>query len=244
MSEVADRKRAGLMQAAIRVIAEDGLENTSVKDICRVSDINVAYVYRYFDNKEDLIAKTFAREDQGLLNGILNDFMLLRFNSIDYEMRCRLVFTKCWEYLMARPQELIFYVRYYYSYSFQQYSYADHIERYAGLVEKMRPAFPRIRGCAHAAPLYSGYDSDPGGETGPGSAGQQSGMWRALLCHDLQRGQGLCQAGDAGKINGFADGRAVRKKRTALFLFCLPLPPQSVIMVILYFVNRHLPFPI
>ncbi len=142
MSEVADRKRAGLMQAAIRVIAEDGLENTSVKDICRVSDINVAYVYRYFDNKEDLIAKTFAREDQGLLNGILNDFMLLRFNSIDYEMRCRLVFTKCWEYLMARPQELIFYVRYYYSYSFQQYSYADHIERYAGLVEKMRPAFP------------------------------------------------------------------------------------------------------
>ncbi len=142
MSEVADRKRAGLMQAAIRVIAEDGLENTSVKDICRVSDINVAYVYRYFDNKEDLIAKTFAREDQGLLNGILNDFMLLHFNSIDYEMRCRLVFTKCWEYLMTRPQELIFYVRYYYSYSFRQYSYADHIERYAGLVEKMRPAFP------------------------------------------------------------------------------------------------------
>ena len=42
MSEVANRKRAGLMQAAIQAIAEDGLENTSVKDICRVSDINVA----------------------------------------------------------------------------------------------------------------------------------------------------------------------------------------------------------
>lgn len=142
MSEVANRKRAGLMQAAIQAIAEDGLENTSVKDICRVSDINVAYVYRYFDNKEDLIAKTFAREDQAFLNGILNDFMVLRFGSIDYEMRCRLVFTKCWEYLMARPQELIFYVRYYYSYSFQRYSYADHVKRYAGLVEKMKPAFP------------------------------------------------------------------------------------------------------
>lgn len=141
-SSGAEQKRTELMDAAIRVITEKGLENIAVNDICTASGINVAYVYRYFANKEDLIAKAFARVDKGLLDSILSGFTVLKFDSIDYEMRCRVLFTKCWEYLMERPQELIFYVRYYYSYSFRKYAYADHMERYVGLIEKMKTAFP------------------------------------------------------------------------------------------------------
>ena len=130
------------MQAAIQAIAEDGLENTSVKDICRVSDINVAYVYRYFDNNEDLIAKTFDKADTEFLNTIIENFPVLKYDSIDYEMRCWVLFMKCWNFLMERPRELTFYVRYYYSSSFQKYSYTAHMQRYTVLIEKMKTAFP------------------------------------------------------------------------------------------------------
>ena len=43
---------------------------------------------------------------------------------------------------MAYPDELIFYVRYYYSSSFLKYSNDDHIKRFSALFGKMKTAFP------------------------------------------------------------------------------------------------------
>lgn len=43
---------------------------------------------------------------------------------------------------MAHPNELTFYVRYYYSISFQKYAYTEHMARYKNPFEKMKTAFP------------------------------------------------------------------------------------------------------
>ena len=137
-----EQRKRELMDATVRVIAENGLENTATNMICSKSGINVAYIYRLFESKEDLIAKTFDNADTEFLNTIIDNFPVLKYDSIDYEMRCRVLFMKCWSFLMAHPRELTFYVRYYYSSSFQKYSYSDHMRRYTVLIEKMRTAFP------------------------------------------------------------------------------------------------------
>lgn len=134
--------RQELLAATVETVAALGLENTTTNAICRTSGVNFAYIYRIFVDKEDLIANAFAMVDLDLLNEILRDCAILQYREIDCESRCRVLFVKCWDYLMKRPQELTFYVHYYYSSSFAKYSQVEHVKRYAGLFEKVKPAFP------------------------------------------------------------------------------------------------------
>lgn len=137
-----DLKRTALINGSVRAVAESGLENTSTRLISDLAGINEAYIYRYFNSKEDLLAQAFAEGDTRFLNVILENFPVLHYSSIDYESRCSLLFQRCWDYIMSCPERVIFYIRYYYSSSFQKYAYADHMDRYAIVLEKMRSAFP------------------------------------------------------------------------------------------------------
>lgn len=132
-----------LIRGTVRTVSELGLENTTTDAICKTCGINVAYIYRFFEDKEDLIAKSFAYTDEKLLGVILKNYTVLNYESIDFESRCHVLFMKCWDYLINHRQEIVFYIRYYYSLSFQKYAYEDHIERYRDLLEKMRTAFPK-----------------------------------------------------------------------------------------------------
>lgn len=131
-----------LIEGTIETVAAIGLENTTTNAICTTCNINVAYIYRFFADKEDLIAKAFGFVDEQFLRQILDNYTVLNYESIDYESRCRVLFKKCWEYLMAHPKYTAFFIHYYYSVSFQKYAYEEHIERYVGLFEKMKTAFP------------------------------------------------------------------------------------------------------
>lgn len=141
VDKTAERKEK-LIEATVQIIAEHGLENLRTAEICKIAGVNVAYLYDLFENKDDLIAQAFAASDERFLKTILDNFPVLHYQSIDYEMRCRVLFMRCWEHIINRRRYTVFYVRYYYSSSFQKYSYAEHMQRYAGLIEKMKPAFP------------------------------------------------------------------------------------------------------
>ena len=90
--DVNETRRRELISAAIKVIAENGLENTATNMICAESGINVAYIYRFFESKEDLIAKSFEYVDDEFLGVVLENFPILNYYSIDFEMRCRVLF--------------------------------------------------------------------------------------------------------------------------------------------------------
>lgn len=134
--------RQELIQGTVETVAALGLENTTTNAICKTCGVNVAYIYRFFSDKEDLIAKAFGVVDTQFLEQILDNYTVLNYESIDYEARCHVLFMKCWDYLMAHPKEITFYVRYYYSSSFQKYACAEHMRRYIGLFDKMKTAFP------------------------------------------------------------------------------------------------------
>lgn len=131
-----------LIQGTIKTVAALGLENTTTNAICKTCGINVAYIYRFFSDKEDLIAAAFTYVDDEFLHLILDNCTVLNYESIDYESRCNVLFKKCWDYLMAHPEATVFYTCYYYSVSFQKYARDAHMARYAGLFGKMKTAFP------------------------------------------------------------------------------------------------------
>ena len=134
--------RMEILMAFQRCIDSKPLTNVSLRDIAAEANMSHAKLLNYFDSKEDLILAAFEEADKEFLHAILQNFPVLHYESIDYESRCRVLFKKCWDYLMAHPKDITFYTRYYYSVSFQKYAYTEHMKRYVELFEKMKTAFP------------------------------------------------------------------------------------------------------
>lgn len=93
-----------LIYGAIKTVASLGLENTTTNAICKMCGINVSYIYQSFSSKEDLIAKSFAFADEEFLSVILSNYTVLNYESLDYESRCRVLFTKCWDHYNGASQ--------------------------------------------------------------------------------------------------------------------------------------------
>ena len=133
--------RRSLIDGTIHVIAREGLDKASTKQIGLATKINEAYIYRCFKDKEDMFAKAFDSLDNELENKILQHLPVMYMQELEYELRCRVFFEAVWKFLLGNKEKCLAFVRYYYSPYFQQYSYESHKRRYAPIVEKFKDAF-------------------------------------------------------------------------------------------------------
>ena len=83
VDKTAERKEK-LIEATVQIISEHGLENLRTAEICKIAGVNIAYLYDFFENKDDLIAQAFAASDERFLKTILDNFPVLHYQSIDY----------------------------------------------------------------------------------------------------------------------------------------------------------------
>ena len=107
------------MDATISVVARDGIEKLTTRSIASECELHDTYIYRYFIDKDDLLKRTFLREDK-----LLNNIMLERINNTDLEGlhfrdKLELIWMDAWNLFMDNPDKCKFYVRYYYSEYFQ-----------------------------------------------------------------------------------------------------------------------------
>lgn len=134
--------RAQLMEGAIKAVSEYGLEGLTTRSIeqqCKVKD---SYIYRYFEDKEDLLKKAFIREDKTLIAVIEHYFPIMQNDKLDFKERCYSLWKPCWQYLVSRPDVCRFYVRYYYSTYFKQQAFNEHLVICETLIDKVKNAFP------------------------------------------------------------------------------------------------------
>ncbi len=136
-----DEIRQKLIDGTIHVIARDGLDKTTTKQIGIETTTNEVYIYRCFLDKEDMFAKAFDSLDEELVTVALEHVSVMYMKEIDYELRCRLFFSAIWEFLLGNREKCLTFVRYYYSPYFSKNSVKDHKLRYAPLVEKFEDAF-------------------------------------------------------------------------------------------------------
>ena len=130
-----------LIDRTIIVIAENGLDKTTTKAIVKGTDINEAYIYRYFKDKEDLLSHVFDVLDDELVTKAMQHVEVMYMQELEYELRCRVFFAAIWKFLLGNKEKCLAHVRYYYSPYFQKYSYETHKQRYAPLVMKFQDAF-------------------------------------------------------------------------------------------------------
>ena len=133
--------RQKLIDGTIHVIAQEGLDGASTKQIGKVTATNEAYIYRCFDGKEDMFAKTFAYLDDELVTKALQHVEVMYVQDMAYELRCRVYFAAIWKFLLGNRDKCLTYVRYYYSPYFTKYSIESHQRRFLPLVGKFREAF-------------------------------------------------------------------------------------------------------
>ena len=133
--------RGRLIERTIAVIAENGLDKTTTKAIVKGTDLNEAYIYSHFSDKEDLLAQAFAALDEELVTVAMLHVPVMYQTELNYELRCRLYFGAMWRFLLGNREKCLAFIRYYYSPYFGKYSAPAHRRRYRPLGEKFADAF-------------------------------------------------------------------------------------------------------
>lgn len=136
-----DMIRQRLIEGTIHVIANEGLEGASTKQIGLAAAINEAYIYRCFENKEDMFAKTFDSLDEELLAKTMQHIEVMGMSEMEFVQRCRRYFFEVWGFLLSNRDKCLTYIQYFYSPYFTKHSAGGHKKRFAPLVTKFRAAF-------------------------------------------------------------------------------------------------------
>ena len=136
-----DATRLKLIDGTIHVIARYGLDKATTKSIGEETSINQAYIYRHFEDKEDMLAQTFESLDEELAGKVMQSISVMYMQEMECEMRCHVIFASVWRFILGNEDKCLTFIRYYYSPYFMQYSEKSHNERYKPLVEKIKVAF-------------------------------------------------------------------------------------------------------
>ena len=136
-----DEFRQQLIDGTVRVIARDGLDKASAKQIELETGINAVYIYRCFKDKEDLFIKTFDYLDEELARETLKGVSVMYDFALPFAQRSRIFFDDIWRFLLGNRDKCLAFVRYFYSPYFAKYSVEDHKRRYQPLLKKFRDAF-------------------------------------------------------------------------------------------------------
>jgi AcrR family transcriptional regulator len=136
-----DEIRAMLQRATITVIAAQGLDKATTKALATAAGVNEAYIYRVFDGKDDLLAKTFSALDDHMVNVLQQAMTIMRDKTLDMETRCYRIFSRLWRFLLQGRNECLCYIRYYYSPYFLEYSVERHKQVFVAVTERFGLAF-------------------------------------------------------------------------------------------------------
>ena len=136
-----DELRQALIDGAIHVIAQNGFDKATTKAISTATGINEVYIYRLFGSKEKVFDAAFEYLDRQLVSKAMLHIDVMYISEMDYETRCRIYFLAIWRFLIGNRDEILMYVRYYYSQYFKKHSAAEHKIRYRPLVDKFGDAF-------------------------------------------------------------------------------------------------------
>ena len=130
-----------LIESTKNVIARDGLDKASTRNIAREIDLADAYIYQYFPSKEALFAQTFLKEDSMLSGEVQHCLAAVRQISLAAKEHYRFLFGCIWKYLMENPDSCRFYVQYYYSPYYQKNSAPAHLQTWQPMLDSMSVFF-------------------------------------------------------------------------------------------------------
>ena len=129
------------IHSAMRVVARNGLERASTRAIAADAHRNEAYIYRCFQNKDELLHAALHMEDVQFMTYLRRALAIMSHPAYAWKHRCFLLWKSVWNFILQREEECRFYLRYYYSQSCRDHAYAEHMEGFRSVIELARPIF-------------------------------------------------------------------------------------------------------
>lgn len=133
--------RDTLINATIQVFARDGIDKATTKNLAAEAGLNEVYIYRTFEDKEDLYVKTFEKLDNELVSELLEHLPVMSMKGVSFEDRCWIFFSFVWRFILFNRKKAVAFIRYYYSPYFKKYSSDAHVMRYKPVLEQFSVAF-------------------------------------------------------------------------------------------------------
>lgn len=130
-----------LIDAAIRVVARDGLDRATTKAIAAAAACNEVYIYRNFGSKEGLLQATFSRTDLNFVQTVIRNLGVMDDLSQPLEARCRALWDPVWAFCLSGPDAIRFYLRYYYSAQYLVSAHDLHHRNYQQLQARLSRYF-------------------------------------------------------------------------------------------------------
>ncbi len=93
----AEAKRDAILQAALRLFAEQGFHGTAVPEVSAAAGVGAGTIYRYFENKEALVNSVYCHAKRQMAAYLLDDF--------NYTASRRDQFHQFWERLTRFAQD-------------------------------------------------------------------------------------------------------------------------------------------
>lgn len=130
-----------LIDAVVRVAAREGLDRTTTKLIAAEVPCNEVYIYRNFGSKDALLQAAFSRTDLRFVQTVLKNLDVMDAPGQPLEQRCRALWEPVWRFCLARPDDIRFYLRYYYSAQFLVSAHELHHRNYQQLQARLSRYF-------------------------------------------------------------------------------------------------------
>lgn len=133
--------KQAFIDSAVRVVARDGMEKATTKAIAAEAKLNEAYIYKCFPSKDELLSEAFQMEDVNFANLLQKTLPIMHMPGLSWKERAYILWKKSWEFVLSKPADCIFYIRYYYSASCRAHAYDVHLACYKPLIERAGKAF-------------------------------------------------------------------------------------------------------
>lgn len=130
-----------LQDAAVLVVARDGLDHATTKSIAGEAACNEVYIYRNFGSKEGLLQAAFNRADIAFVQNVLKHIDVMDEADRSLEERCHALWDPVWAFCVGKPDIVQFYLRYYYSAQFLASAHALHHRNYQQLQARLSRYF-------------------------------------------------------------------------------------------------------
>lgn len=97
-------KKDSILQATLKLIVENGIQNTPLSLITKEANVGMGTVYNYFKTKEDIIRQLYLK-----IKNESADYMLSEYDKdLHVKQRYFLIMDKVVEYYLNNPFEFLF----------------------------------------------------------------------------------------------------------------------------------------
>lgn len=137
----AEQTKRMLMDMTSRIIAREGFNRATTKNIAEQCGVSEVYIYRLFKDKDDLLLQTFLDNDLQLRSLLLLSLPILKDESMPLKDRVRTYYFKALDLMLSVPDDAVAYLRFFYSAKYLDLARSEHENCYKPVVKGLSELF-------------------------------------------------------------------------------------------------------